>query len=208
MARNRSVAPPRPGQKWALVRGCFSCLNGRRGTGNSLVRNTDLQRRKSAAGQPRSAHCTGACGPAALDRQIRHHSSRHWRWLLHHLRQLCVDAGPGGRRRRPDRHCRLGEIRIVESANADEDQMRPCVCLAEERRPARRAESPVHLVATVRDTWIVAGLARHRKRCCTKASVNRSAAGTEILAHPAPAHTRDNRGHRTLPANCPTEAST
>ena len=36
--------------------------------------------------------------------------------------------------------------------------MRTRLCLAEERRPARRAESPVHLVATVRDTWIVAGL--------------------------------------------------
>src|SRR6266550_500995 len=86
--------------------------------------------------------------------------------------------------------------------------MRTRLSLAEERRPARRAESPVHLVATVRDTWIVAGLARHRERCCTEAGVDRSAAGTDILALPAPAHARDNRGSRAFPANCPTEAST
>ena len=143
-----------------------------------------------------------------LQRVVRRHSSRRWRRLFHHLRQLCVDAGPAGCRRRPDRHRRNGEIGIVESADADEDQVRTRLCLAEERRPARRTESPVHLVATVRDTWIVAGLARHRERCCTEAGINRSAAGTEILALPAPAHARDNRGRRAFPVNCPTEAST
>ena len=83
---------------------------------------------------------------------------------------------------------------MVECADTHKDQMGARLCLTEERRPARRAESPVHLVATVRDAWIVAGLARHRERCCTEAGINRSAAGTEILALPAPAHARDNRG--------------
>src|SRR4029077_5029494 len=41
-----------------------------------------------------------------------------------------------------------------------------------------------------------------------EAGVDRSAAGTEILALPAPAHARDNRGRRAFPANCPTKAST
>jgi hypothetical protein len=80
--------------------------------------------------------------------------------------------------------------------------------LAEEWRPARRTESSVHLVATVRDTWIVAALARHGERRCAEAGVDRSAAGTNILAVPAPAHTRNNRGRRAFPANCPAEAST
>src|ERR1700682_4411147 len=97
---------------------------------------------------------------------------------------------------------------MVEGADVHKDQMRPRLCLTEERRPTRRAESPVHLVATVRDTWIVAGLARHRERCCPEAGVDRSAAGTEILAVPAPAQPRDNRGRRALPENCPTQAST
>jgi hypothetical protein len=86
--------------------------------------------------------------------------------------------------------------------------MRARLCLAEERRPARRAESPVHLIATVRDTWIIGGLSRHRELRCAEAGVNRSAAGTEILALPTPAHARDNRERRGFPANCPTEAST
>src|ERR1700704_6756731 len=97
---------------------------------------------------------------------------------------------------------------MVEGADAHKDQMRPRLGLTEERRPTRRTESPVHLVATVRDTWIVVGLARHRERCCAEAGVDRSAAGTEILAVPAPAHARDHRGRRTLPANCSTEALT
>src|SRR5438067_12846825 len=86
--------------------------------------------------------------------------------------------------------------------------MRTRLGLAEERRATRRTESPVHLVATVRDTWIVAGLARHRERRCTEAGVDRSAAGTDILALPAPTHARDNRWRRASPANCPAEAST
>jgi hypothetical protein len=86
--------------------------------------------------------------------------------------------------------------------------MRSCLRLAEERRPAHRAKSPVHLIAAVRDTCIVAGLPSHRERLCAEARVDRSAAGTDILALPAPAHSRDNRRRRGFPANGPTEAST
>ena len=139
---------------------------------------------------------------------VRRHSSRRWWWLLGYLRQLYVHASPVRRRRCPDRHRRIGEIRIVEGADADEDQMRARLGLAEERRPARRTESSVHLVATVRDTWIVAGLACHGERRGAEAGVDRSAAGADILAVPAPAHTRNNRGRRAFPANSPAEAST
>src|SRR4030088_2973173 len=86
--------------------------------------------------------------------------------------------------------------------------MRARLCLAEERRPARGAESPVHLVATVRDTWIVIGVAGHNERRCPETGVDRSASGTEILAVPTPAYARDNRRRRAFPANFPTEAST
>src|SRR5436309_3119499 len=86
--------------------------------------------------------------------------------------------------------------------------MRTRLCLAEERRPARRTESPVHLVAAVRDTWKVGSLARHRERRCAEAGVDRSAAGTDILALSAPAHARDDWWRRAFPANRSTEAST
>jgi hypothetical protein len=79
---------------------------------------------------------------------------------------------------------------------------------AEERRPARRTESPVHFVATGRGTCIVVRLTGYRKRRCAKARVDRSTASTDILAVSAPAHARNNRGFRAFPANCPTEAST
>ncbi len=86
--------------------------------------------------------------------------------------------------------------------------MGPRLCLTEERRPAGRAEPPVHLVATVRDTWIVVGLAGYRELRCTETSVDRSAPSTDILALPAPANTRDNWRRRAFPANCPTKATT
>ena len=124
------------------------------------------------------------------------------------MRRLCVDAGPSRRRRRPDRHRRGGKIRIVEGADTHKDQLRPHLCLTEERRTARRAESPVHLIATVRDTWIVVGLAGHDECRCTEAGVDCSASSTEILALPAPANARDNRRRRAFPADLPTETST
>src|SRR5215471_14190020 len=86
--------------------------------------------------------------------------------------------------------------------------MRPHLCFAEERRPARWAESPVHFVAAVRDACVVVRLARHRKGRCAEAGVDGSAAGTEILTVPAPAHARSHRWFRAFPTNCPTEAPT
>src|SRR4051812_26827629 len=113
-------------------------------------------------------------------------SSPPRRRLILHLRQLRIDAGPARSGRGPDRHRRIGEIRIVEGPNADKDQMRTRLCFAEEWRPARWAESPVHPVPTIRDAWIVAGLTRYGERSCAEAGVDGSASGTEILAVPAP----------------------
>jgi hypothetical protein len=114
---------------------------------------------------------------------------------------------PVGCGQRPDCHRRLSKVRIVESADAHKNQMRPRLGLAEERRPARRTESPVHLVATVRDASIVVRLSGHCEGGSAEASVDRSAARTDILALPAPAHARDNRRLRAFPADCPAEAS-
>ena len=125
-----------------------------------------------------------------------------------HLRRLCVDACPARRRRRPDRHRGIDEIWMVEAADADEDQMRPRLRLAEERSPARGAESPMHLVAAVRDTRIVARLAGHCERRCTKTGVDRPTPGADVLTVPAPANTGDNRRRRAFPADFPTETST
>ena len=138
---------------------------------------------------------------------VRRHSSRRRRWLLLHLRQRCVDLGPVGRGLRPDCHRRLSEIRIVESANSHEDQMRPCLGLAEQRCPARRTESPVHLVATGRDTSIVVRLSGHCEGGGAEASVDCSAARADILALPTPTRARDNWRLRAFPADCPAEAS-
>lgn len=122
------------------------------------------------------------------------------------MQQRGVDLGPVGRGRRPDCHRGLSEIRIVESADSDEDQMRPSLCLAKERCPTRRTESPVHLVATFRDGSIVVCLSGHCEGGSAEASVDRAAARTDILALPAPAHTRDNWRLRAFPADRSAEA--
>jgi len=146
-------------------------------------------------------------GRRAVALFVRRRSSRRWRRLFFHLRQRCVDLGPVGRGRRPDCHRRLSEIRIVERADSHEDQMRPRLGLAEERCSARRAESPLHLVATVRDASIAVRLSGHREGGSAEASVDRAAARTEILALPAPADACDNWRLRAFPADCPAETS-
>ena len=124
-----------------------------------------------------------------------------------HLRQRCVDLGPVGRGGRPDCHRRVSEIRIVEGTDSHEDQMRPRLGLAEERCPARRTESPVHLATTVRDASIVVCPSSHCEGGRAEAGVDRAAPRTDILALPAPAHASDNWRLRAFPADCPAKAS-
>lgn len=123
------------------------------------------------------------------------------RWLLFHPRQSCINTSPTRRTGGPDRHCRVGKIWIVESPNPNEDQMRSCLSLAKERSAAIGAEPAVHLIATVRHTREVARFPYDLERCDAKASANRSAACTQVLAIAAPAHPRGDRRLRALPAN-------
>jgi len=117
------------------------------------------------------------------------------------LRQRRVDARPARGRRRPYGDRGIGEVRVVERADAHEDQVRPRLRLAEQRRPARRAEAPVHAVPAAGVALIVAGLARHLERFGKETGVDRSASRAEILAVPAPAHPRDNRRRSAFPSN-------
>jgi len=95
-----------------------------------------------------------------------------------------------------------GEIRIVERANSHEDQMRPGLGFAKEWGPARPTESPVHLVATVGDTSIVARLSGHCEVLAAETRIDRSAASTEILTVPELTHACHDRRVRALPVNC------
>lgn len=134
--------------------------------------------------------------------------SARWRRLLLDPSQLGIDASPSRRRRCPDRHRRDGEIRVVESADANENEMGTRLGLAEERRPAHWTKAPVHAVATVREAGIITGLPDHRERVGAEAGVYRSAAAADILAVPAPTHARDHRRRRAFPSNRPAQAAT
>jgi len=116
-------------------------------------------------------------------------------------RQSCINAGPTWRTGRPDRHRRVGKIRIVECPRSNEDQMRSCLGLAEERSAAIWAEPAVHPVLAIGHTREVAQPPYDLERCGAKAGTDCSAACAQILAIAAPAHPRSDRRFRALPAN-------
>ncbi len=123
------------------------------------------------------------------------------RWLPFHTRQSCINTSPTRRTGGPDRHCRVGKIWIVETPSPNEDQMRSCLSLAKERSAAIGAKPAMHSTATVRHTGEVARFPYDLERCGAKASANRSAACTQVLAIAAPAHPRGDWRFRALPAN-------
>ena len=133
--------------------------------------------------------------------------SRRRRRLPLHFQQRSVDLRPARCGRCPDRHRGLREVWIVEGADSHEDEVRPRLGLAEERRSARRTEPPMDLVPAVRDASIIAGLSDHGERFPAEAGIDRSAPGAEILAVPAPAYACHNGRLGALPVDCPTEAS-
>src|SRR4051812_5244978 len=108
-------------------------------------------------------------------------------------RQLRVDARPTWRAGCPDGHGGAGGGRVIESSDTDEDQVGPCLGLAEERSAAITAEPAVHSIAAVCDARKVAHRSRDFERRRVEASANRSAAGTQVLAVPAPTGARDDR---------------
>jgi hypothetical protein len=123
------------------------------------------------------------------------------RCLLVRTRQICINTSPTRRTRGPDRHRRVGKIWIIESPSPNEDQMRSCLSLAKERSTASGAEPAVHPIATVGHAREVARFPYDLQRCGAKASANRSAACTQVLAIAAPAHPRGDWRFRALPAN-------
>ena len=82
----------------------------------------------------------GCSAKTELSYRSRHALGRRGR-LLVDLRQPRVDAGPMRCGRCPNRHCRIREIRVIKSSDPHENQMRPHLSFAEERRTARRTES-------------------------------------------------------------------
>src|SRR4051812_3073587 len=79
----------------------------------------------------------------------------HWRRLTIDLGQIRVKARIAGRGRRPNRHGRLHNIRIVQGAGANDGEMRTRVRRTKNRRTAFWAKAPVHVIATVGDTPVV-----------------------------------------------------
>ena len=129
------------------------------------------------------------------------------RWLSFHARQRRVDASPARCARRPDRHCGAGTIRIVEGANPNEDQMRSCLGLTEQRGAANRTKATAHPVTAVREAREAARLPDDAEGLGSKARADCSAACAQVLAVAAPAHPRRDRRCRTVPTNSATKAA-
>jgi len=123
-----------------------------------------------------------------------------------HSRQLRVNGGPTWRTGCPDGHRGVSKIRIIESSDPNEDQVRPYLSLAKELSAAISAEPTVHSIAAVRDTRKVACLPHNLERRRAEASVHRSAACAQVLAVPTPTHARNDRQLQAFPANRTAEA--
>ena len=122
-------------------------------------------------------------------------------------RQTWVNASPVRRARCPDRHRGMREVGIIKSPRAHEDQMWPRLGLAEERCPAGLTEPPVHSGAAVRNAEVIFCPSGDSECRGAEAGIDGSTAGAEILAFSAPAHARDDRRLRTLPADRPAKTS-
>ena len=116
-------------------------------------------------------------------------------------RQSSVNASPLRRTRRPDSHRRGDEIGIVECPSSNVDQVRSCLCLAEERRAAFRAETAVHSISAVRHTREITRPPTDPERRGAKTDPNRSTASAQVLAIAAPAYPRSDWRFSALPAN-------
>ena len=124
------------------------------------------------------------------------------RWgLLLHTRQSGVDASPARCAGCPNGHRRACKIRIVKASNPNEDQVRSRLRFTEQRSTARRAKSPMHAVATVRDAREVTRLPYNLECRGAKASSNGSTTCPQVLAIAAPANARNDRRFHALPTN-------
>jgi len=133
----------------------------------------------------------GRAPPARVDRD-GHPSGRRWRLSLQ-LRDRRIEAGPGRCLRRPYCGGRFDDLTVVKRAAAYKYQVRAHFGLAEHLRATYRTEPAVHDVAAVGNAAVVAQLARHGNRNAREAGIDSATAGSQILAQPAPAHSRHNR---------------
>src|SRR5271165_2816180 len=107
-----------------------------------------------------------------------------------------IDAGPARRLRGPDGAGWTGELRIIERADAHEDQLRAGLRGAEQVHAALRTEAPMHRIAAVGDAAVVASLAVDREARGREGAVDRAAPATDVLAQAAPAGAGSDWGSR------------
>ena len=112
-----------------------------------------------------------------------------------------VDARPAWGLRGPDCYGWPGDFEIVESADADDEEMGARLRRAEEMRSAQGTEPPVHHVAAIGNGAKIPWLAFDRHRIGWKNRIDGRAAGAEVLADPAPARSRRDRLRRDPVAN-------
>ncbi len=115
--------------------------------------------------------------------------------------------GPLWRRGGPDRHLRGDRGRIVEGADADEDEMRARRRAAEERRAAARAEGALHEVAAVGAAFEPGDIAVETEARGLEAGIGHARARAEILAVAAPAEAGRQRLALGLEVNAAAETA-
>lgn len=112
-------------------------------------------------------------------------SARRWR-LTWRAGQCLTDACPRRRRVCPDRERRLREFGVIQCSRSQDCQVRPRLRLARYGRSAALAELPVHAVAAVHDTGIIAQRSSHRDCGGRKHNIYGCAPGRKVLTVAAP----------------------
>jgi hypothetical protein len=161
-----------------------------------------------AASRPLSRRSCRTLGARSESGALHETCSRYWRRLSLDPRKLTVKARPARRTCRPHRERRPRDAGIVERPNSHEYQVRPGLCLAEERRTARRAKPSSHPVSTIGDTEVVSSFSSDGKARLTKARVHSCTTCTKVLAVTAPAHPGHYGQLQARPANRAAKAST
>jgi hypothetical protein len=132
--------------------------------------------------------------------------SRRWR-LSRKTRETRVNARPCRRSRSPYSRGGLGHFWIIQCPGAYENQVWTGFGFAEELCTADAAKPPMHPAAAIGDALKIGEFTFDGNRFAWKARIDGPAAGSEVLAEPAPTDPCDDGRSRGLKANGSAQAS-
>lgn len=122
-------------------------------------------------------------------------------------RQLAIDARPTRCAVNPDIHRRLYRVGTVQGADPHHHHLAAFFGVGINVCTTLCAEATVHMTAAVRNTGIITQQTFDRKSCSWKQAINRRTSRSDVLAHPTPAQTCDQRRSGDAVTHCAAKTS-